>query len=50
MLGVGLHSYGFTNAAFFGLVSVVGSQMLLIALALLPLTLWRSRPTAPAAA
>jgi ABC-type transport system involved in cytochrome c biogenesis permease subunit len=50
MLGVGLHSYGFTNAAFFGLVSFVGSQVLLIALALLPLTLWRSRPTAPAAA
>jgi hypothetical protein len=50
MLGVGLHSYGFTNTAFLGLVTFVGSQVLLIALGLLPLSLWRSRPAAPAAA
>ncbi len=43
MLGVGLHSYGFTNSAFLGLVSFVASQALLIALAAVPATRWRSR-------
>ncbi len=42
MLGVGLHSYGFTSAAFQGLVVFVASQLLLIALAALPLDKWRS--------
>ena len=47
MLGVGLHSYGFTNAAFFGLISFVSSQALLIAIALLPANRWRSVLTTP---
>jgi ABC-type transport system involved in cytochrome c biogenesis permease subunit len=42
MLGVGLHSYGFTDAAFVALSSFVVSQLALIGLACLPLTTWRS--------
>jgi hypothetical protein len=43
---IGLHSYGFTDAAFQWLVLFVVSQLALIALGLLPARLWRSfRPT-----
>jgi ABC-type transport system involved in cytochrome c biogenesis permease subunit len=42
MLGVGLHSYGFTEAAFVALAGFVGSQLALIGLANLPLSRWRS--------
>ena len=42
MLGVGLHSYGFTDAAFVALVGFVASQLAFIAVANLPLRLWRS--------
>jgi len=49
MLGVGLHSYGFMDAAFYWLITFVGSQLLIIALALIPLEKWRSF-RAPAAA
>ena len=42
MLGVGLHSYGFTESAFFWLVAFVLSQLAVIALANLPLDKWRS--------
>ena len=42
MLGVGLHSYGFMDAAFYALVSFVVSQLLIIALCLLPEEKWRS--------
>jgi ABC-type transport system involved in cytochrome c biogenesis permease subunit len=48
MLGVGLHSYGFTDAAFVALSTFVVSQLALIGLGNLPLSLWRSsalRPT-----
>jgi ABC-type transport system involved in cytochrome c biogenesis permease subunit len=49
MLGVGLHSYGFMDAAFYWLLAFVASQLLLIALALVPLAQWRSfRPSAAA--
>ncbi len=52
MLGVGLHSYGFTEAAFVALSGFMISQVALIALANLPLEKWRSFrktpvPTAP---
>jgi ABC-type transport system involved in cytochrome c biogenesis permease subunit len=40
MLGIGLHSYGFTNAAFNWLRLFVGSQLLLIAIGSIP-QLWR---------
>ncbi len=42
MLGVGLHSYGFTESAFFWLVLFVTSQLVAIAIANLPLAKWRS--------
>ena len=42
MLGIGLHSYGFTEAAFKWLVLFVVSQLAFIALGLLPARLWKS--------
>ena len=45
MLGIGLHSYGFTDAAFFALIAFVASQLVLIGLANLPLSKWRSFQT-----
>jgi ABC-type transport system involved in cytochrome c biogenesis permease subunit len=42
MLGIGLHSYGFTEAAFWWLTAFIASQLALIALASLPLNRWRS--------
>ncbi len=58
MLGIGLHSYGFMDAAFLWLLAFVGSQLAIIGLGLLPLNLWRSfraqgivpKATAPVAA
>ncbi len=42
MLGVGLHSYGFMDAAFYWLVAFVLSQLAIIGLAQIPLEKWRS--------
>jgi len=42
MLGVGLHSYGFMDKAFWWLVGFAISQVVLIAIASLPLEKWRS--------
>jgi ABC-type transport system involved in cytochrome c biogenesis permease subunit len=42
MLGVGLHSYGFMNKAFPWLLGFVVAHLLLMALAGLPLGMWRS--------
>ncbi|MBA4148389.1 MAG: cytochrome c biogenesis protein CcsA [Verrucomicrobia bacterium] len=42
MLGIGLHSYGFMDAAFFWLSLFISSQMLIIAVALLPAKMWKS--------
>jgi ABC-type transport system involved in cytochrome c biogenesis permease subunit len=42
MLGIGLHSYGFMDAGFKWLMGFVGSQLVLIALGLLPFRFWRS--------
>ncbi len=42
MLGIGLHSYGAMDAAFFWLLAFIGSQVLLIGGGLLPQRLWRS--------
>ena len=41
-LGVGLHSYGFTEGVVLALGMFVLSQLAIIALALLPDELWRS--------
>jgi len=47
MLGIGLHSYGFTEAAFWWLSAFIALQLALIALGNLPLEKWRSfRPAA----
>jgi ABC-type transport system involved in cytochrome c biogenesis permease subunit len=42
MLGIGLHSYGFTEAAFTWLTLFVVSQLLFIVVGLLPTRMWRS--------
>jgi ABC-type transport system involved in cytochrome c biogenesis permease subunit len=42
MLGIGLHSYGFTEAAFWWLSAFIASQLALIAVANVPLEKWRS--------
>jgi len=42
MLGIGLHSYGFMDAAFKWLMLFIGSQVAIIFLGLLPQKLWRS--------
>ena len=42
MLGIGLHSYGFTEAAFKWLVLFVVSQLAFIVLGLLPAAWWKS--------
>jgi cytochrome c-type biogenesis protein CcsB len=52
MLGIGLHSYGFTSAAFYWLILFGGTQLVLIALGSLPKPMWRSfqspaRPSVP---
>ncbi len=42
MLGIGLHSYGFTDAAFRWLMLFVVSQLAIISLGLTPAKFWRS--------
>lgn len=42
MLGIGLHTYGFMDAAFKWLLLFIASQMLIIAVGLLPGRLWKS--------
>ena len=46
LLGVGLHSYGFTDRGFWALVIFAASQLLLIALAAIPGLRWRSAEAA----
>jgi cytochrome c-type biogenesis protein CcsB len=46
MLGIGLHSYGFMDAAFKWLMIFVGSQVVIILLGLIPLRFWKSFKTA----
>ena len=51
MLGVGLHSYGFMDAAFKWLMLFNVTQLILIGLAMMPLRYWKSfRETSPKAA
>ncbi len=42
MLGVGLHSYGFMDSAVFWLVSFCLAQLLVVGIAQIPTTRWRS--------
>ncbi|HEY6101109.1 MAG TPA: cytochrome c biogenesis protein CcsA [Anaeromyxobacter sp.] len=41
MLGVGLHSYGFMDKAFWALSGFIASQLVLMAVALLPRRFWK---------
>jgi ABC-type transport system involved in cytochrome c biogenesis permease subunit len=41
MLGVGLHSYGFTDQAFGGLMAFIVSQLVIMGIGLLPRQYWR---------
>lgn len=50
MLGIGLHSYGFMDAAFKWLILFDISQAILIVMALLPDSMWRSFGKRPPAA
>ena len=43
MLGVGLHSYGFMEGAFWALAGFIASQLVLVALCLLPPRFWQRR-------
>jgi ABC-type transport system involved in cytochrome c biogenesis permease subunit len=45
MLGIGLHAYGFMESAVFWLLVFVFSQLAVMAVGLLPLSLWRSFST-----
>ncbi len=49
MLGIGLHSYGFMDAAFKWLMGFTASQVVFIGIGLLPLHFWRSLSKSPAA-
>lgn len=42
LLGVGLHSYGFTDSGFFWMVGFILSQLVFIGLAQIPWNMWRS--------
>jgi len=42
MLGIGLHSYGFTDAAFYTLIYFDSAMAALIIIGCLPFNLWRS--------
>jgi ABC-type transport system involved in cytochrome c biogenesis permease subunit len=50
MLGVGLHSYGFMDKAFWALVLFASTQFLLMALAMLPRQFWKRRASRDAGA
>ena len=41
MLGVGLHSYGFMDRTFGTLMTIIASQLIVMALGMLPLKYWR---------
>ena len=47
MLGIGLHSYGFTDAAFKWLIFFVFTQLAFIVMGMLPLNRWRSFSAGP---
>jgi len=50
MLGVGLHSYGFMDKAFWALSGFIGTQLALMALALVPRRFWKPAAERGAAA
>ena len=48
LLGIGLHSYGFTDSGFKWLMLFFGTQVAIIVLGLVPLSRWRSFRSKPA--
>lgn len=50
MLGIGLHSYGFMDAGFRWLMYFWATQVVVILIGLIPVTVWRSGPTSGKAA
>ncbi|MDP1832141.1 MAG: cytochrome c biogenesis protein CcsA [Geothrix sp.] len=46
MLGVGLHSYGFMDKAFWALTGFIASQLVLMGICYAPARFWASRPGA----
>ncbi len=44
MLGVGLHSYGFMDSAFWSLTGFIGSQLAIMGFTLAPARFWSSAP------
>jgi ABC-type transport system involved in cytochrome c biogenesis permease subunit len=46
MLGVGLHSYGFMDKAFWALAGFIGSQLVIMGFTLLPARFWARAPAA----
>jgi len=48
MLGVGLHSYGFMDKAFWALAAFIVTQLALIGVCLLPRRFWSARARAAA--
>jgi hypothetical protein len=48
MLGIGLHSYGFMDAAFRWLMLFVGLNVALVAVGSLPMRFWQSFKTVDA--
>ncbi len=50
MLGIGLHSYGFIESAFWALAAFIASQLLLMGLCTLPRRFWKGAAAAEVAA
>jgi ABC-type transport system involved in cytochrome c biogenesis permease subunit len=48
MLGVGLHSYGFMDKAFWALFGFIASQLAIMGFTLLPRAFWKVRPAGEA--
>ncbi len=48
MLGVGLHSYGFMDSAFYALSTFIGTQLLLMGLCMMPRRFQFTKPSAKA--
>jgi hypothetical protein len=48
MLGVGLHSYGFTEKQFIPLAAFIGAQLVLMVFALVPARFWKPQPAGEA--
>jgi len=48
MLGIGLHSYGFMDKAFWALAVFIGSQLVFMVFCLIPAPFWKPQVAKPA--